>query len=116
MNDAAAEVFTAFADVTGKGAIPCPSLIFNVESASQVTRQAKLGRRCWLEITVMVVSSPMTWGRVDIVIGLDNPTRQNVAAGNIRPLAIAGEGVSRTATRTNTSMDKNLVYFMIISF
>jgi hypothetical protein len=31
MNDAAVEVFTAFGDVTGKGAIPRPALVFDVE-------------------------------------------------------------------------------------
>ena len=88
MRDAAVEVFTVCGYLTGKGAIPRPTLIYDVESAPQVTRQAKLRRRRGPEVSVTDDRFLACDTRVcvDIVIGLDDPARKNVAAGKIRPL------------------------------
>ena len=52
LSNATIEVLTTVGYFAGKGAIPCPAFIYNMEGAPQVTRQTKLGRRRGPEITV----------------------------------------------------------------
>jgi hypothetical protein len=52
MSYTAVEVFTASGDFADKGAIPRLALIFDMEGAPQITRQAQLGRRCRREIGI----------------------------------------------------------------
>jgi hypothetical protein len=62
MSDAAVEVFTAFGDVTGEGAIPRPAFIFRVEDAPQVTARPSSEEGAGLELPLLtIVSSPVTW-------------------------------------------------------
>ena len=52
MSYTAVEVFAVLGDLAGEGAIPRPTLIFDVEGPPQVTCQSKLGRRCKREIGI----------------------------------------------------------------
>src|SRR5215216_7631244 len=70
MSDTAVEVLTVCGDFAGKGAIPRPAFIFDMEGAPQVTCHAQFGRRRGLEIRVtndrFLAGDPRI--RIDIVI------------------------------------------------
>ena len=110
MSYTAVEVFAALGDLAGEGAIPRSALIFDVKGSPQVTCQSKLGRRCGLEVSVtddrLGTRDPRV--RVDIVIGLDDPTRKDVAAGKIRPLARI-ERLTEPATTEHTLETEALI-------